>query len=320
MGAMDPGHSVALGAGGCCCCCLVLLLIFSFSQLEPTNVALKYNYVLQTIDPTPVTQSSLYFLGPFTKFIRFPSTIQTINVHADDPTYNNPKELLDGRTHDGLPLMLGVAFQYSLDTTKVYDLYRNYGEHYDHVFYLKGVHIIAEVATQFNAYKFFDDKITITNTMRKQMSDYFSEHLYSRVTSLQINEDSLPDAFSEAVSTAQTTRNKKQQKLNEKTRSQVQFDTDVIVAQKTRDATVNEARGTAQAILEQAKANAAIITAYTDAEIGAYTLMKNTTGLNGDTLLDYIWYDILGSGGVGSEATASSSTNADRTIFVGGGK
>merc|ERR1712232_1229514 len=176
--------------------------------------------------------------------------------------------------------------------------------------YLKGIHVITEVATKYKAYDFFDEKIKIANDMRSQMSEYFSQHLYSHITSLQINEDSLPGAFAQAVENGQTMKNNISQMQNTKNKSQVQFQTDVMVAKKQRDATITRAGGQAKAILENANANANIVKAYTEAEIDAYALIKTKTGMDGDHLLDYIWYDILGSGGVGSEAAGTTLSSA----------
>jgi hypothetical protein len=41
----------------------------------------------------------------------------------------------DGRTSDGLPLILGVAFQYRLDPAGLFDLYHTFGDDYKRVFH-----------------------------------------------------------------------------------------------------------------------------------------------------------------------------------------
>merc|ERR1740117_2387216 len=107
----------------------------------------------------------------------YPKTIQTIEYKTSGGGY----PLLAARTSDGLPLTLGVAFQYRLLPEAVYDLYRTYEQHsntYEDVFSLVATHLITEEATNFSAYEFFNDKMRIAEEMRRLLDGYFTEHLF----------------------------------------------------------------------------------------------------------------------------------------------
>ena len=67
-----------LGEVACCgcagmCALLTLIVLAGITQLGPTYMALRYNWVLKTVDPMPVTQGGLY-CAPFIHFMQYPKT------------------------------------------------------------------------------------------------------------------------------------------------------------------------------------------------------------------------------------------------------
>ena len=77
---------------------LVLLIVLAgVSQLGPTQMALRYNWLMKTVDTTPVTIGGLY-CAPFVHFKQYPKTIMTMNFDIKQ------RDLLDGRTSDGFLL------------------------------------------------------------------------------------------------------------------------------------------------------------------------------------------------------------------------
>merc|ERR1719242_2921800 len=119
--------------------------------------------------------------------------------------YNDAhRDMLDGRTRDGLPLILGLSFQYKLltDDKSLYNLYQSFEDNvgdYLKIYHLVGTHMITEMATNFTAYQFFNEKQSIAMKMRAELDRYFQKDLYATVDSLQINEDGLPQAFTDSV-------------------------------------------------------------------------------------------------------------------------
>ena len=84
-------------------------------------------------------------------------TIEFLSNHGD---------LLHTRTADGLPLTLGLSFQYRYNPEKLFDLYLRYiGEHHD-VYVNTATAVIANVACNYSAYTFFNDKQGIAADMQ----------------------------------------------------------------------------------------------------------------------------------------------------------
>jgi len=305
---------------GCCGLCVVLVLVCSFGSLGPTELGLRYNFVMQTVSPEVEVQAGVKFLGPTTRLLIYPKTIQTITYDRDS---NN---LLAGRTKDGLPLTLGITFQYRLMPDGVYSLYHTFEQEagdYETVYKLMATHLITEMATNFTAYQFFNEKQRIAEVMRKEVDAYFQANFWSTVESLQINEDDLPDDFTQMILTAAT--NKQKIAKMEKTRDaqRVKFQTAIIVAEAQANMTLQRANGTRSQILNNANADAAIIDSYVEAELQAYTKVKDQLDLKSAALVDYIWYDTLSGGGVSANTSASTEVQmlvgVDPAAYISGG-
>eukprot|EP00449_Zooxanthella_nutricula_P025974 CAMPEP_0198538934 /NCGR_PEP_ID=MMETSP1462-20131121/48137_1 /TAXON_ID=1333877 /ORGANISM="Brandtodinium nutriculum, Strain RCC3387" /LENGTH=308 /DNA_ID=CAMNT_0044268969 /DNA_START=60 /DNA_END=982 /DNA_ORIENTATION=+ len=304
---------MAPSAGPCAvgvCLVAVALLVSSFSTLAPTEMALRYNFVLSTVSPSVEITPGLKFTGPFVRFIRYPRTIQTLSYDSSS------KDLLDGRTKDGLPLVLGVAFQYRLLPTGLYELYHQFENHegdYIRLFGLMGVHTITEVATRFTAYQFFNEKQKIASVMRDELDSRFQKQLFASVESLQINEDDLPDAFTETILMAATSKQNITKMRKTQEAKIIEFQTARIVAEAQANVTVQKAHGDRHRILQNGHADAAIIDAYVEAELQAYGRIHDDLRLGGASLLKYIWYDTLGGGGV----AANRNEDQDFQMLIG---
>ncbi|CAE7194141.1 unnamed protein product [Symbiodinium sp. CCMP2592] len=297
-----------------CCTTLaaftVFVLFLSVQLLQPTEVALKYNWLLQTIGDEVVATPGINFVGPFTSYVRYPKTIQTLEynqVHRD---------LLDGRTADGLPLILGLSFQYRLMPERIRDLFfayeNEYGD-YERIFKLTGMHMITEMATKFTAYQFFNEKQKIAEDMRLHLNEYFSKHLFATVESLQIQEDDLPEAFTTTILTAATSKQNITRMSKTMAAKIVEFQTARQIAEAQANVTIQKAIGDQHRIMQNGRADAAIIEAYVEAELTAYGKIHGELGLSGEDLINYIWYDTLGGGGV----SADTQSDKDVEMLVG---
>jgi len=251
---------------------------------------------------------------PFNRLLKYPMTVQTIEYDESH------QDVLDGRTLDGLPLILGVSFQYQLlpDGEHLYELYKSYEAQegdYKQVFWLVGIHMITELATQFTAYQFFNEKHNITNVMRESLDKYFTQYLHATVISLQIGEDDLPSQFTDVVLEAATVSQNITRMERVRDARKVEFKTKQLVAEAQANVTIAKAKGDASKIEQLAEADAAIIESYVTAETTAYTKIKEELKLKGPDLINYIWYDSLGGGGFGSSTQGTGV--ADTSVLVG---
>lgn len=288
---------------------VVLLIAMGFTQINPTEMALEYNWVTKTIDPVPVIEPGLRWIGPWRYMYRYPKTITTIEFEQSH------RDILDGRTSDGLPLLMGITFQYQLKPEELFHLYNTYEishRAYVHIYELMGIHLLTELATNFTAYQFFNEKQTIAESMRSEMDRYFQENLFASVTSLQINEDDLPSPFTDTVLQAATERQNITRMQKYRDSQIVNFQTARNVAHAQANVTVNNAQGSVHRIHQNGRADVAIIEAYVEAEKQAYLEVRQGLNIQGDALIDYMWFDSLSGG-----AVSNTGNEVDTSVLVG---
>ena len=156
------GNGGGVLCGVCTCFIMIpsiIMISMSFSSLPTVEYGLDYNAITLTVDNKTYGAAGLYFLGLGHSFIKFPRTIQTIEFNAAH------RDLLHTRTLDGLPLTLGVSFQYRYIPQHLYDLYRAYKLNHLHVYENTATAVIANVACNYSAYTFFNDKQGIAVVM-----------------------------------------------------------------------------------------------------------------------------------------------------------
>jgi len=184
---MVDSSSTLLGA---CCCFIVIpsviLIALSFQSLEPIEYGLNFNAITMSLENSTYVTAGLYFLGFGHWFIRFPRVIQTIEFNA----YRG--SLLHTRTSDGLPLTLGLSFQYRYIPEELHTLYLTYKGEHSTIYVNSANAVIANVACNYSAYTFFNDKQGIARDMQQTLSRVFREKLFASVEALQINQVELP--------------------------------------------------------------------------------------------------------------------------------
>lgn len=306
---MDSG---GFGAGGficgLACCFCVYLGLFGWAQIAPTEMALKYNFFFQTVDPTVLKTAGFTYIGPWTRLLKYPKT--QIAVHYSGFS------ALAGRTRDGLPVTLEVTFQYQLDENKLYELYKTLEiKHntYEDVFKTIGAHQITEIATLSDAYEYFGSVENISSKMTDQMRSYYRANLFSNIVNVQIVGNDLPEKFMESVQTAQNKKTNITGMHAVKEQQRVQFATNLKNAHTKAEVIHNKALGDCSIINNAALSDAKTIEYFVQVEREAYFGIKTNLSMSSEELIDYIWYDCLQGGGVAE----ASKSGQDMQILVG---
>jgi len=282
------GESTLLGA--CCFFILVpaiILIILSFQTLEPIEYGLNFNAITMSLENTTYATAGLYFLGFGHWFIRFPRVIQTIEFNA------NRGSLLHTRTSDGLPLTLGLSFQYRYIPEDLHTLYLTYKGEHNSIYMNTATAVIANVACNYSAYTFFNDKQGIARDMQASLSRIFRKQLYANIEALQINQVELPGSFQDAILESISTKQNITRSNRYKDNMQVTFQTQRMVSQQVKNQTVILARGQANQKHEQARANARMTEQTVMAEMWSYGNVTALLDLNQKDGLNYLWWDSL---------------------------
>jgi len=279
-------------------------------MIAPTEMALKYNWVLKTMSKDIVTEPGLNFIGVGVSVIRYPKTIMNLEFTKDQ------HHLMDGRTKDGLKLFVGLSFQYQLIPEELLQLYYDFEQEngdYLKIFGLAGIHICTEVSTKYSAYEFFGEKQAIAEDMQAHLDRYFKQHLHARVLTLQINEDDPPQAFTDMILVA-ATKKQKIARMRKVLKAQlVSFKMNQMVAEKQANMTILQASGQNYTINNTGEADSKIIEVFVSAEKEKYAQVKEKMDLDDDALIKYMWYDTLAGGGIGQNTTKHN----DVSMLVG---
>jgi len=233
-------------------------------------------------------------------FITYPRTVQTIEFTAAE------NDRLQTRTSDGLPVKLGVSFQYRYDPGRLVDLHLNFNREESEVFEKTAKATIANVAVNYTAYTFFNDKPGIAAAMQIALTDVFDKQLYAVIDAFQITQVELPGQFQQAILSSIEAKQNITQTERYKDNMMVTFQSQELVANQTKVQTVTLARGTADQRLEEAAAVVEITKRTVESEMYSYGNLSQIVGLDENGGLAYIWWD---------QQTASA--NSGKEFLVG---
>eukprot|EP00306_Pavlova_sp_CCMP459_P014504 CAMPEP_0185212190 /NCGR_PEP_ID=MMETSP1140-20130426/67403_1 /TAXON_ID=298111 /ORGANISM="Pavlova sp., Strain CCMP459" /LENGTH=554 /DNA_ID=CAMNT_0027780041 /DNA_START=25 /DNA_END=1692 /DNA_ORIENTATION=- len=250
----------------------VVMTCMSFHRLHTTEVGLDYNTFWERVDKTVYDTPGLHFLGLPHRFIRFPKVVQTMQYNEED------HDILHTRTSDGLPVTLGLSFQFRYDTAKVYDLYMTFGGKHLQVMDNEARAVIANVACNYTAYKFFSEKQSIALAMQTTLNRDFVTKMFASVDALQIESIELPWEFQNAILESIKVKQNILAQTKYRENMDVTFAQDLMVAENNKNQTVTIAHGGAQQVMQEAMAEAVITNATVDAQIQAYGAGRGSTG------------------------------------------
>jgi len=177
---------------------------------------------------------------------------------------------------------------------KLYTLYMTYNDGgYYRVLFNVASNIVANTASNYTAYNFFNDKQSIAYAMQNNLNAYVQDTLFLTVETLQIILVELPAAFEDAILESISVKQnitKTQKYLEQMT---VTFQTMVMAAQQSANQTITQAQGRAASILAAQTAAATALSQTVGAEVFAYGRIRTELNLTNDNLIEYVWWDSM---------------------------
>mmetsp|Transcript_57759 Transcript_57759/g.122871 ORF Transcript_57759/g.122871 Transcript_57759/m.122871 type:complete len:336 (+) Transcript_57759:154-1161(+) len=247
--------------GSTCCGILAIVLFFcTFRSLEYTELGLNYSLFSNSIEDKGYT-AGRYYLGLGHGFVRFPSTVQTIQFSSE---HDSVGPLLRSRTSDGLEVELEVSFQYQLNSSELHTLYHDFGQDYERVFVTSAMDLITTMATHYNATAFFNDRLAISLDMEMELKDSFNELANTNIPFFQLRSVELPADFESAIQDTEVKKQDIQTAEAERQNQEVSMQTKVLQAQQK-----------AQEIALQAAADSESIELQAEAYVKQFTLSQN---------------------------------------------
>lgn len=224
-----------------------LVFVFSaWSVLEPWEIGLDYNSVIQSISPE-AWGSGRHWIGVGHSFVRFKSTVTTVEF-THDMSHSPSGGRLSSRTADGLEVYLELSFQYRLLPETLYKMYTAFGDSYHDVFVKMGMDLLTMAATKHIARSFFVNRTMIGNMMEESLRLHFKEHAFVDVPLFQFQAVSLPEKFDAAIKDTQVAEQKIKRMREQQKMQVVEYETEVIQAQRYVKVQEQQALGLSQSI------------------------------------------------------------------------
>jgi len=283
----------SLGVAPAVIACIVLALA-GFGSVEITEYGLLENFVTRSVKVQPF-QSGRYWVGPWSRFIKFPAVVKTIQfsddkLQADLGMDEQGDPMLRSRTSDGLDVSIELSFQYQLNSTSLFDLYTTLGaaEDFHQTFVRVAIDRLTEIATLYTANEFFVERTRIGKDMEQKLRKDFQDGLFSTVFSFQLRSVSLPAQFEKAIQRTEVQKQDLHVAKAEQQSTNVSLQTKLM--QATRRVKIRKNKGEAYS---QSKmlANAADVKQYVTAQekiADSYSDVLRALDSKEDNLLAYV--------------------------------
>lgn len=233
-------------AGGICFCCLavvsLILVLVSFASIEVTEYGLNYSWVANSIEEKGY-DSGRYFTGLGHHFIKFPSTVVTIQFSDES---DSDATTLHSRSKDGLEVELELSFQYQINLEDLPKLYHKFGMAYHETFVLMATDELALRATSYTGKEMIVKRTEVGNVFEGNLTLVMKAQGYVDCVNFQLRAVGLPTEYDNEI---RKTEVKKQDILTataEYNKSEIDQKTNVTKAHNDSQAILLRSNATAQ--------------------------------------------------------------------------
>jgi len=287
-------HRTPLGCGLCCLIVCGIIALMSIGTVEPLTVGIRYNSFNKAADTNQVYEPGRHLIGPFNKFLIFPSSIQTIeftNMRGIQPQGVRLPAL---RAQDvtGLPVQLHVSVQYRLIKQDIGHLYKEYNLAYEIQIINAMKKQIAQAATKYSVGQFWQKRDEF-RSMIQQMVDGGIREFQAECWGLQLWNYDIPKNVDTSLINRQLQQQLKAINQAAQTANVTRSQTEIYAAEYARQEKVTLAKANAEytLITKSAKANARQQTI--EAEAAVMVQLKQELGLEAPELVTYQRYTAM---------------------------
>lgn len=273
---------------------VVVAAVASLGTVPPLHLGIQYNGFTKAADTAVVYGPGRYFLGPFNKFMLFPSAVQTIEF-TDEPRLRVGGvryEPLHTRTKDGLGLHMQVSLQYRLPKETVGRLYGEFNMNYEPVITSSVRDTLIRAASEYEAQQLWQEREIFGDRMQELVTKELAK-AYAECWGLQLMLIDLPDVFEHRIVVTQLQKQNMLIKEQEQRSTQIRAETKVIEAEFERQVKILKAGGQANytIITKQAQAEATRNKIATESEV--FTKLKEELQLSPEMLVQYQRYSSM---------------------------
>lgn len=264
--------------------CVPLLLGFlSLSCVEQNEYGLKFNWITKEIGHE-VYHGGTHFIGFWSSLVVFPATVQTIEF--SERIGSRTAAALHTRTKEGLGLHLSVSFQFTLDQHKIPELYALTNVFYEGLFTRIARDQLLEAASDYEGPQYWLMRQKIGDHMRRLVDEKLAE-AHASLWGLQLLVIDLPDRYENSITMTQVQQQIIKTRENQQVAAGIRADTDVVMADFSRQVRVVQADAQANFTLITMLAKAEAEKRKIAAEADALKYVRGKLGLSAADTVEY---------------------------------
>jgi len=280
------GLLLAISSGGLAVMCL--------GSVPPLQYGIRYNHFTKGADLKQVYGPGRYFIGPFNKFLYFPSTVQSIEFAQ--PSALRPAgaryEPLHTRTKEGLGLYLQVTMQYKLMGDHIGRLYDEFNQNYEQVYTSSIRDILIKAASEYEATQLWEERQKFGDIMQQMVNEELTKS-YAVCWGLQLLVIDLPDDYETSITSTQIQKQNMLMREQEQISAQIRAETTVIQAEFRKKVKVVMAEGQANYTVMTKEAQARAQQKKIEVESDILGQLKVKLQLSADGLVNYQKYGAM---------------------------
>eukprot|EP00929_Paragymnodinium_shiwhaense_P072453 TRINITY_DN36776_c0_g1_i1.p1 TRINITY_DN36776_c0_g1~~TRINITY_DN36776_c0_g1_i1.p1 ORF type:complete len:384 (+),score=82.43 TRINITY_DN36776_c0_g1_i1:84-1235(+) len=282
------GPSALWKLGAVCLAFFAAVVAFSVHAVAPLTYGVRYNFFYKSADTDNVFGPGRYLIGPWSTFLVFPSSVQTVEFTSepmlDKGGVRYPS--LHTRTREGLALHLQVSLQYQLEEDKVPKLYAEFNQNYEQVYISIIRDTLIRTAADYEAIQLWENRRLVGDRMQTLVNESLSK-VYARCWGLQLMVIDLPIKFENSIVATQVQSQKVSTEQFAQQATQVQAKTKVIEAEFARRVKVIKAGGHANFTVVTKTARAQAKQKVLDTEAQVLETVRKQLGLKAPDLVEY---------------------------------
>eukprot|EP00933_Yihiella_yeosuensis_P018291 TRINITY_DN15065_c0_g3_i1.p1 TRINITY_DN15065_c0_g3~~TRINITY_DN15065_c0_g3_i1.p1 ORF type:complete len:338 (-),score=39.40 TRINITY_DN15065_c0_g3_i1:262-1275(-) len=246
----------------CCWMWVLILAIVSLSllgasrqQLGQFKIGLTRNKVTGVVDMDTVYEPGRYFIGFWSEFVQFYSTLNTI-LFSDERPEKGVQQLsiLNSRDRDGKRIRLDISIQYRLKKSSIGKIYRDFTTQYEDVYISELRGGLARAANLFEIAQAWENFTHVQNLLHAACTKVL-EPRYAECWGLQLWGIKLEDRYEKALVRTQVRKQAKKTEERRKLHTVARAMTQVMLAEFRKNITIISSNGTANRLRIERSAN-----------------------------------------------------------------
>jgi len=264
------------------CILFAVLLGLSFVTINHDQMGIKYNKISRKVDTSTIYTEGRNYIHPADTMFIYSRRYVTVDFSKD-------ADAVDCLSSDGIYISLLITFQYQIIQGQLFDILFEWGQmdSFDNYIRLLSRESIRQSCSNFTVNDFAQARGAVEQAMQYNLAaDFVSSDAHATGSLLQLKNVEYPTDYQNALTATTQAKTDLQNAVNERPNQLTQANTTFAVANYTAFQQIVNAQATAQAILQQANADAQAINQTWVQRANAYKDVMTALNMNASEFIN----------------------------------